>query len=471
MTERVVFSCVMDQKPRYLSQARLFVQTLIAFGGCSGPDIVIHGVGEPDERSSAFFNSLGVPVVRVEPTDSRHPHSNKLAQLGSSALESADFVVLCDCDLAFCADIRDVIGRSSVRAKIVDYANISLEQWASIYSAAGLPLPTHLATSTYDEKPTLANYCNGGLLVLPRSVYRELKGAWPRWNRYLLDRPSLLEPFTFFTDQVSFTLALSELGRDVEPLGLEYNFPTHLPYADGAASLVPKVLHYHDRVDASGFLTPTGIPAVDTMIQRVNDLIRSERRRSFDNFMFWEFRYAEHPQLGSGVGSRGATLEVKRHLVENQVAALQPSSVLDVGCGDLEVVKNLPVSVYTGLDLSPTSVRIAATKRPDWRFIAGDVLRVDVDPADLVLCFDVLLHQSREHYLELCRRLMDLARCHLIVSGYNQPPWLKSEIVFYHEPLSETLMRLIEGSGSIEIVGGYRDITIFRVTRQNPAAS
>ena len=75
--------------------------------------------------------------------------------------------------------------------------------------------------------------------------------------------------------------------------------------------------------------------------------------RHFNNRLFWEKRYAHFIERGSGVGSRGQNLKYKRELLRDQ-GAEQARSVLDVGCGDLEVVKTLALHRYVGVDQSKT---------------------------------------------------------------------------------------------------------------------
>jgi hypothetical protein len=57
----------------------------------------------------------------------------------------------------------------------------------------------------------------------------------------------------------------------------------------------------------------------------------------FDNAVFWDERYRTNLALGSGRGSRDKFLTVKRELVRDVIARLRPRSILDVGCGDIEV--------------------------------------------------------------------------------------------------------------------------------------
>ena len=107
---------------------------------------------------------------------------------------------------------------------------------------------------------------------------------WPRWNRWLLDRPKLIKPF--FTDQISFTLSCAELSLTINYLPIELNFHTgmntqRLFRATGRINVYPSVLHYHDRVDANGFLLSNNIVSVNRQIEKINKLIRLTSEANF----------------------------------------------------------------------------------------------------------------------------------------------------------------------------------------------
>ncbi|HZT41399.1 MAG TPA: class I SAM-dependent methyltransferase [Chthonomonadaceae bacterium] len=421
-----------------------------------------------DPEFERFFSQAGITTVRVPAFDPRHPHSNKLAQLNTGRLQEADLVVLSDCDVAFCHDIPEILADTeAVRAKPVDNSNLSPEQWKAIYAQAGFPPPELTAAATVDRQPIPPLYLNGGLYVLPQKIFESLRTVWPKWNRWMLDRSALLEPFAVYADQVSFALSLQEIGCPVHPLSMTYNCPTHLPFPEGfRIEEPPKVLHYHSHLTSSGLLLPTTLEAVNRSIETVNNLIREERKKRFDNYVFWQFRYAFAPDAGSGEGSRGDNLLVKRNLLRTEIKRLCPQSILDVGCGDLQIVGPMVViDNYTGVDISASAIERARQIRPEWSFLVGDVTTLEIEPRDLVLCLDVVIHQpTADLYERFCRRLLELSRHHLIVAGYNQPPWFTSEITFYYEPLSETLKRL-GSEGFLQIIGGYRDTTVLLWTR------
>src|SRR5581483_10911075 len=213
-------------------------------------------------------------LIEVEWLHPAHGPSNKLTQLASSTLAEADRVVLCDCDLAFCGDLSPITAGQEVRAKLVDLANPPVHHWRWLLAEAGFHGAPRLAEATYDGQPTFANNFNGGLYVLPQAAFLALRTVWPRWNSWVLQRSDRLGRWAQHADQISFGLAIEELGLDVSRLRPEMNFPSHLDYADRAEADVadPRVLHYHHLNERSR-LTGTGLAHVDAAIGRVNRLL------------------------------------------------------------------------------------------------------------------------------------------------------------------------------------------------------
>jgi SAM-dependent methyltransferase len=120
-------------------------------------------------------------------------------------------------------------------------------------------------------------------------------------------------------------------------------------------------------------------------------------RTIMDNAKFWDDRYRSFPQLGSGPGSRGYAAAYKNRLVKAAIKLYGICSIVDIGCGDLcwldpDIVESCS---YVGLDISAVAVERARAAYPSLAFAAYDVTvqRVDSE-ADLVICFDVLIHQT-----------------------------------------------------------------------------
>jgi hypothetical protein len=200
--------------------------------------------------------------------------------------------------------------------------------------------------------------------------------------------------------------------------------------------------------------------------ENIVDLARTSRHfnSDFDNVSFWNKRYLANPGLGSGLGSRDAPRALKTALIQHTLEREHRGSVLDIGCGDLASVAELPLADYTGIDIAETVIEANTVRRPSWKFLAGDFLKLRDQHrfrADLVLCFDVLIHQHEFATYEAFVRAI-VASCGgiALVGAFQTPPrsQYRSEITAYHEPITRTLARC--GVKSMRIIASYRDTVV-----------
>jgi hypothetical protein len=148
--------------------------------------------------------------------------------------------------------------------------------------------------------------------------------------------------------------------------------------------------------------------------------------------------------------------------------AEQALSVLDVGCGDLEVVKALSLCGYVGVDQSERALEIAKRARPSWTFLRAPAQ--DTPAAELVLWFEVLIHQeSSAAYLKLIDYLAEKTRRVLLVSGYEKDSDAirRNPMLFFHEPLSLSLARTGKFE-SVALIGHHTSVFVFRCEARLP---
>lgn len=120
------------------------------------------------------------------------------------------------------------------------------------------------------------------------------------------------------------------------------------------------------------------------------------------NELFWDHRYRTEPWLGSGPGSRGVAQAFKSQLLKTVIEHNAVSSIADVGCGDLCWLRTDVISPrdlgnvrYCGLDISSVIVDANRERFPTLDFRRYDLLGEPLPSGfDLVLCFDVLIHQT-----------------------------------------------------------------------------
>jgi SAM-dependent methyltransferase len=437
------FSCVVDAHPRFHLDALRWFASLTRLAGVDPADLVIHAVGPARTDVLEWLRARRVAIREIQPFDTRSPHCNKIAGALSLAAEKPQGLsVLTDSDVVMFEDPRQIQAPADkVGMTPVDMANPPLEILAAVFGAAGLPLPRRTAIRWQPGESTAAGNGNGGLYLVPGALLPDVARAWAQWSRWLLARSELLAAWAMHVDQVAMAIALAAEGIETFELDVRWNMPIHVPSIIPPDPPIPAAIHYHQRVDTAGRIASTGFAAIDRRIEDANAALGDLWRENFPNATFWEWRYLTDPDLGSGVGSRGQPLQDKRALLAALLDVARPASVLDVGCGDGEATRGLPIASYVGLDPSAAAVRRARAGRPDGDYRIGTLADHPVQ-ADLTLCLDVLIHQAdAASYRDLVGRLLRSAARALVISGYEHPIPAVFPTVHFHEPLSATLRR------------------------------
>src|SRR5438067_8433416 len=158
------FSCVVDQHPIFYRQALLWAASLLTYGRRKPESLLIHAVGGLNRKHQYIFDSWGIETRTVQRFDARHPCSNKLRQLESESLRDAPYVVLCDCDIAFCETIESYLTGSSIRACVAALPGLPASEWERLYRIAQLEVPLPKVRTAFKAAETLPTYCNGGLI-------------------------------------------------------------------------------------------------------------------------------------------------------------------------------------------------------------------------------------------------------------------------------------------------------------------
>ena len=453
----VYYSCVVDAAPLFYWQTWGLVNSLIRLAEISPNQIYVHYTLEVDRAFLSRLETLGVNIIAIARLGDGK-YCNKIAQLKTAEFISAKCVFLLDTDMLVMRELSAIYTTQAIKGKIVDLANPELSILQTIFNRAGFD--RHPAIRLADDgNPTFENNFNGGLYVIPGALVESLGARWHYWADWLIGNLEILTEVNkqAHIDQISFALATHELSLPVADVGREYNYPLHL-IADKTS--YPAILHYHRNI------SPTGTLKVERMqdaefqqaVADANNLLGS----SFDNQIFWSFRYQMFAELGSGVGSRGDNLLYKRSLLQN-LGIEYSQSILDVGCGDLEVVKTLHLPNYTGIDVSRQAIELARQKRPDLNFILLEPNNYqNIPQADFVICFEVLIHQqSEEDYQNLLDFLVQKTTNRLVVSGYiiEQPHHYTNHMVGFHKSLLDSLNKTQEFS-TIEIIGQHSDVKV-----------
>ena len=461
-----VISCVVDNHPKFLMQVWNLACSLIETGDWPKPDVefFVHYTDAVDPQKLATLARLGAKLRPVHPWGPGIArYCNKLRQLETPELQSADVAILLDADVVVAKPLAPLLSSTRVRGKIVDAANPPEDVWKALLKGTVFEgRDIFDGTPSMDpEARTPATNFNGGVYVLPQAAIAVLKSLWPKWTNFCLDHAERLGDYAHHADQIGFALAMQEAELAFEPLSLGQNFPLHFS-PEAYRTVDPcdlSIIHYHWQMNDHGLPKPIGIAWIDAQVQAVSERIATQRRQAFDNVIFWDFRYDAYPELGSGIGSRGDVLAYKRARLAPFIQLFATRPVLDLGCGDLETTRYAAFENYTGLDLSETALAQAKGKRPDWHFSTTPAEEVPARSAALVLCLDVLIHQPTANDAQaLVNQLVRIATDAVIVSGHQSVPDCDG-IVFSHPPVIEMLEAHPEIQSVVEI-GNYRGLSL-----------
>lgn len=476
---RIIVATTFEDTQSLTMETEILFRTLARYGGqLAGARRIACSVGPPDPFVAEVLEDLGVELRVTERFDERCPHANKLAML-ELVDESTDLLLALDTDVAIAGDPLPWLTADAVLAKPVDVETVSVGVWQQLFDTRGVRMPAARYLTAFTAATTIA-YFNSGVLGVPAHLCRPLHEAWATEVRWLLDEgydvlPSAFAERRFFTDQFALALALARLELPVRALPIECNFPTNHPLHPvlRPEERRPLLLHHHHRLQSDGQLLACDHAGANAAIERVNEELRREPdaplpgQAEFDNRAFWNERYRTNMALGSGIGSRGEVAERKRALLQQLIDETAPRSILDVGCGDLEIVRRLRFdAAYTGVDIAEVVVERNRELAPEWRFLHGEFTVLAARErleAELVLCLDVLIHQhDAAAFDEFVRALVHATTGEGVVAAYERPPTggNASAITAYHGPITERLRA--HGAQDVTVVDEYRGTAVVR---------
>ena len=188
---KALYSFVVDGDRRFANQVRIFLTTLLATG-VSSNDIVAHVTPCVSPAVRGLIDGFSVRQFPLQPVLDG-AFCNKIAQYEALRHMDADFVVLCDTDLAFLDDLSTLFDPLSVRAKPVDMPNPPLAVLEQIREALGIrTVPRIVPTDCKPSAKTFSTNCNGGLYIIPRRCLPDIAAHILPETRAISDRIDLL---------------------------------------------------------------------------------------------------------------------------------------------------------------------------------------------------------------------------------------------------------------------------------------
>lgn len=152
---------------------------------------------------------------------------------------------------------------------------------------------------------------------------------------------------------------------------------------------------------------------------------------------YYEFCQKDHqtiftPQYrdASGPGSTRSITRPYRRFLESFIKDHRLKTILDLGCGDMEVMSRVDLrkAKYLGVDVISERVARNAKKHPDLKFKRGDARTFSVDGFDLVIIKDVLQHWSNDEVKVWIDRFLASSAKMALVTNCNYGPTVNTNI-------------------------------------------
>ena len=148
--------------------------------------------------------------------------------------------------------------------------------WRDLYAVLGIPEPSRSVVMTSTAQVTYPYY-NSGVIAVPRARCDQLRESWTKRIFDVLDlyesRPDIVPAKErHWTNQLSLALAVAGDGIPVVRLPVAANLSTTVTVHPLFAHEVtpPFVLHYHNEMDAGGFVYRSRNRALNPLIDAFN---------------------------------------------------------------------------------------------------------------------------------------------------------------------------------------------------------
>jgi hypothetical protein len=270
-------SCVAENSDRWYQEAQSLVLSVRRFGGTlSDASIVVNFVDSVEPRYENGLARLGADVRVVPRFDRRTPASNKLRMLEMADTHDFDVLLAIDTDTVVVGDVSVYADPDAVAVKPENLDPFPPRCWRRLFAELGLPEPSRSTVTTSTAQVTYP-YFNSGVLFVPRDRCLALLESWSKRVFDVLDvydrRPDIVaEPQRHWTNQLSLALAVIGDGIPVARLPVAANLSTTVRVHPLFAHEVtpPFVLHYHNEMDAGGFIFRSHNAALNPLIDAVN---------------------------------------------------------------------------------------------------------------------------------------------------------------------------------------------------------
>jgi len=273
-SDKILISCQSPFRKPFSTETELLFKSINILGGKLALSQKMACFSEPvDHQTKKRLESLGVEIRIVESMANENKTVNKILMLNNDLGKDYDYLITLDTDIIITKDFSEFLVGDKVRARIVGYDPLGIEIWKNLFEYFDIEFPTKRYVSL-DGTETIP-YFNTGVLIVPRKCVKILFDTWRHFVNKLEDAYNDLNEltkFSFFTDQIAFSLTLAFSNLDCDPLPIEMNFPIAHPSIQNSfndKSSQPYILHHHHRISENGKITFSSNQNINSLINTV----------------------------------------------------------------------------------------------------------------------------------------------------------------------------------------------------------
>ena len=281
MGKRLSLGCVVDRHPRFYVEAVLWSVCVQRFVPSELTESVVWFVGDSPDDLVQWLLDKGIKTRTTSTLLDGSPHCNKIIPFLEAEEDVA--VAVTDADLFFVDDPTSFLAGGRFRAPPNNHSNPPPYIWRNVLSASGMGRPYRPSLALFPGnggvRESHINNISGGLIFAPNGRVKEFAKIWLRWAQWLVSNFEIMERWRVHVDQMSFALALEEMGEDVDFLPAQLNTILHLfqqietPYAFHLST--GHLPNFANRFHEDSTISCEGLnEEVSLRIELLNDCIR-----------------------------------------------------------------------------------------------------------------------------------------------------------------------------------------------------
>ena len=279
-TDSLVIGCVTEPIAKYLQQAARLLLSLRWFGGkIADSPFVLCTTGKLPAETELFFKRHGAQIVLIDRFSKQHGPSNKIRFFELDLLDEWDQILLLDCDTVIVQDPSEFLHTSGLSVKVADLPTVTTEQFQDLFPKFKLTMPPEKHVHDISGEPCIS-YFNSGVILLNTTWREKFAKTWSLYNKSVIENWESLTINSFYTDQVSLTLAINAISIPLTLLPNKMNLAGHLSaqsYPDNFFDIDPIIIHYHSLFDKNGYLNQTPLDQTNRRIDAFNARLRAEK--------------------------------------------------------------------------------------------------------------------------------------------------------------------------------------------------